>query len=157
MARNQKTDGIDMDAEGLPDLTPRQLKFVEGLRQGLTASDAYRAAYDTSNSTPNTVWCEASKLKTHPKVSQWISYLQRETITAQNYTHEQFLAELEELRQLSVASGNMGAAVNATVNKGKSAGHMVEKAEITINQEAELEVALETLARAGINTDAVKH
>jgi len=152
MAQQQKTDPIDQEAEGLPELTSKQLSFVEGIRQGKTATDAYKAAYDCENMSPKSIWAESGKMKVNPTIAPWLSYVQRETITAANYTHEQFLAELEELRELSVKSGNMGAAVNATVNKGKSAGHMTEKQEITINTDkTELEQALDLLNQAGID------
>ena len=152
MAQQQKTQALDDEALGLPKLTSKQMAFVEGIRQGKSASQAYRDAYDVSGMTNPTIWAEASKVKNTPTVSPWLSYVQRETITAANYTHEAFLAELEELRLLSVQSGNMGAAVNATVNKGKSAGHMTEKQEITISTDkTDLEQAMDMLRQAGMD------
>jgi len=50
-------------------LTEKQERFVQGLAEGLTNSEAYRAAYDTSNMQPNTVHSESSKLACNPKIA----------------------------------------------------------------------------------------
>lgn len=62
-----------MDAKDLPQLTPKQLKFVKGLLEGKTYSDAYRGAYNTQNWSDEAIWVEASRLKDHPNVSLWLA------------------------------------------------------------------------------------
>ena len=51
-------------------LTPKQEKFVQGVVSGMTASESYRNAYSTMNMKDSSVWTEASKLMSSPKVSQ---------------------------------------------------------------------------------------
>lgn len=152
MSQQQKTDPLE--DESLPELTPKQDRYVQARLAGKNKTDAVRLAVDVSKWSNNAVWVEGHRMENNAKVSLWMDVIRREQITAANYTHEVFLAELEELRQLSVASGNMGAAVNATVNKGKSAGHMIEKTEITNKTDkSELDQALEMLRGAGMHID----
>jgi murein L,D-transpeptidase YcbB/YkuD len=61
-----KRSGNKATASGL---TEKQERFVQGLASGLSNSESYRAAYDTSNMQPNTVHSEASKLASNPKVA----------------------------------------------------------------------------------------
>lgn len=49
-------------------LTEKQEKLAQGLAEGLSNSEAYRAAYDASKMTPATVHSEACKQAQHPKV-----------------------------------------------------------------------------------------
>ena len=51
-------------------LTPKQEKFVQGVVSGMTASESYRNAYSTKNMKDSSIWTEASKLMSNPKVSQ---------------------------------------------------------------------------------------
>ena len=50
--------------------TPKQHAFIVGCLKGLTASESYRRAYDCENSSPGTIWTEASKLMCNPAVAQ---------------------------------------------------------------------------------------
>lgn len=64
-------------------LTAKQEAFCKGLAAGLSNSDAYRAAYDTSNMKPGTVHNEACKLAAAPHVAARTSALVAE-ITRKN-------------------------------------------------------------------------
>lgn len=57
------------EARGKP-LTPKQEKFVLGVIEGKTQSDAYREAYKTDKMTDKTIHQEASKLMSNPNVSE---------------------------------------------------------------------------------------
>lgn len=50
-------------------LTEKQETFAQRLSEGLTNSEAYRAAYDTSQMAAPTIHSEASKLASSPKIS----------------------------------------------------------------------------------------
>jgi len=50
-------------------LTEKQEAFAQRLSEGLTNSEAYRAAYDTSGMAAPTIHSEASKLAASPKIS----------------------------------------------------------------------------------------
>lgn len=126
MARRKITEGETPDEE-LPDLTPQQMKFVEGIASGKTASDALRAAYDTSNYSQNAIWVDASRLKANPKVRLWLDALQAAGMSRISCSREEHLAELERLRNKAERTGNMGAAVQAEQLRGKVAGHYVDR------------------------------
>lgn len=50
-------------------LTSKRLRFAEGVISGLSASEAYRRAYDARNMSPSTVATEASRLLRDPKIA----------------------------------------------------------------------------------------
>jgi hypothetical protein len=127
MPRRQITDGVELDASELPELTAQQMKFVEGVLAGKTASDAYRAAYDTSSMLAKTVWAEASRLRAHPEVTAWLAAARKANLGTAVLTKEAHMQELERLREIALDSGNIGAAVQAEQLRGKVAGHHIEK------------------------------
>ena len=129
MARRKITEGELPDDDDLPELTPQQMKFVEGIASGKTASDAFRAAYDTSNYSANALWVDASRAKNHPKVRLWLDAIQAAGFTKVSCTRDEHLSELERLRNKAERTGNIGAAVQAEQLRGKVAGHYVEKVE----------------------------
>jgi hypothetical protein len=129
MARRKMTDAADFDASELPELTPQQMGFVEGLLAGKTATDAYRTAYDCSNSGKNSVWVDASRLKSNPKVALWLDAAKATGFGRVSCTFEDHMRELERLRGIAERSGNIGAAVQAEQLRGKVAGHYVDRIE----------------------------
>lgn len=50
-------------------ITEKMYRFAEGVADGLSAADAYRAAFNTQNMLPKTVRDEASRLLKNPGVS----------------------------------------------------------------------------------------
>lgn len=128
MPQNLKTKPLPaVDADALPELSLQQQKFVEGVVSGMSASDAYRAAYDCRDWLPSSVWCAASKLRSDAKVAQWVAAAQMAGTSNVTVTYERHIRELERLKQLSIASGNMGAAVQCEQTIGKAAGLHVER------------------------------
>lgn len=125
--RTRKSRALSLDADNLPDLTPQQQEFVRHLLAGKTGADAYRAAYDTSAMLPNTVIACASRLRSNPSVSAWLSAARQAHLGTAVLTKEAHIAELERLRELALETGNLGAAVQAEQLRGKVAGHHVEK------------------------------
>lgn len=115
------------EAAELPDLTAQQMKFVEGILAGKTASDAYRAAYDTSNMAPNSIWVKASELRSNVKVTVWLSAARQAGLGSATVTYEGHVRELERIREIALSSGNIGAAVQAEQIRGKAAGLHVEQ------------------------------
>lgn len=146
MARRQITDKPEMaNADGLPELTAQQMEFVRHLLEGKTATDAYRAAYNTANMVANTVWSEASKLRHNPEVAQWLAAARTANLGSAKVTLEGHVAELERLREIALSTGNVGAAVQAEQLRGKAAGHYVEQ--IRDVTEADPMATLEQLSR----------
>lgn len=127
MPQRQRTEPEKDTGKELPDLTAQQEKFVHGVLSGMTATDAYRAAYDTSNMLNRTVWAEASRLNSHPDISAWLAAARMAGLGTAKVTLENHLAQLERIREIAIKSGNVGAAVAAEQSRGKATGHYVEQ------------------------------
>jgi hypothetical protein len=56
-------------------LTAKQEAFAQGIADGLTQADAYRAAYDAESMTDNTIYARASELMRNSKVAERIQEL----------------------------------------------------------------------------------
>ena len=66
-------------------LTDQQENFARAIAlDGMNQSDAYRACYNTETERQETVWDSASKLASHPEVSQRIKELRGETASPQS-------------------------------------------------------------------------
>ena len=61
-------------------LTAKQEKFVQGIIEGKSQADAYRAAYNTKNMTDKTIWEESSRLMQDPKVSTRVTELRNQAM-----------------------------------------------------------------------------
>jgi phage terminase small subunit len=59
-------------------LTPKQEKFVQGIIEGKSQADAYRAAYSTKNMTDKTIREEASRLMRDPNISATVKELRNQ-------------------------------------------------------------------------------
>lgn len=129
MAQRKKTPPPDLGATAaeLPELTGQQQRFVEGLLAGKTGADAYRAAYDCSNMLSSTVIANASRLRNDSRIAAWLSAGRQAGLGAAVVTFEGHIRELERLREIAIASGNVGAAVQAEQIRGKAAGHHVDQ------------------------------
>jgi hypothetical protein len=127
-------DDLAASADDLPDLTDQQMTFVRGLLDGMTASDAYRAAYDTSNTQPHVVWKNASVLAADSKVKVWLSAARQAHLGTAVLTRDAHLRELDRLKEIALGSGNVGAAVQAEQIRGKVAGHHIDKVQDVTEQ-----------------------
>lgn len=127
MARRKITEPIKLDAEDLPAITPQQSEFVRHILSGKTSSDAYRAAYDCSAMAPNSIWSAASKLAADAKVALWLSAARQAGLGTHVVTLSAHQQQLERLREIAVKTGNVGAAVQAELARGKVAGHHIER------------------------------
>lgn len=127
MARRKITD-IDDLPEDIGDLNDEQEAFVKGILEGKTGADAYRAAYG-SNIKPNSIYAAASRLLADPRVQLRISIARKAHLGTAVITHHMHIRRLEELRQIAVETGNIGAAVQAEQLIGKASGHYIERIE----------------------------
>lgn len=59
-------------------LTAKQEKFVQGIIEGKSQADAYRAAYNTKNMTDKSIWVNASQLMNDTKVAQRLTELRNQ-------------------------------------------------------------------------------
>jgi phage terminase small subunit len=137
---------MDIDPNELPRITSKQEAFVEGLVQGKSASDAYRAAYDCSSMAEPTVWSEASRLRANPKVSAWLRHFQRMGMDEARITIGEHLAELARGREVAYALGQASAGIQAEHYRGKAAGLYEDRLSLAVGpSDAELIKAIEDL------------
>ena len=59
-------------------LTPKQEKFVQGIIEGKSQADAYRAAYNTKNMSDRAIYIEASLLMDNPNVALRVKELRNQ-------------------------------------------------------------------------------
>lgn len=128
--RRKPTEVKDLKGEELPALTAQQMHFVELILTGKSASDAYRASYDCSNSADRTIWARASELRNHSGVAVWLSAARKAGLDRAKITLEDHLSELARLREIALEKGNVGAAVLAETNRGKASNHYTENVRV---------------------------
>ena len=137
---------MEIDREELPTLTLKQQAFVHALMEGKTASDAYRAAYNSSVMADRTIWAEASQLRANPKVSAWLRHYQRIGMDEARISLQEHLAELARGRELALELGQAAAAVQAEHYRGKAAGLYEGRLHLAVVlSDAELIKAIEEL------------
>lgn len=127
MPRDKKTATAKVDADGLPELTERQMEFVRLILDGKGVSEAYRLAYNTENMAPNTIWGAASRLHADTGVAAWLSAARQACLGTHVVTLRDHQNQLERLREAAMATGNYGAAVQAELARGKVAGHHIDR------------------------------
>jgi phage terminase small subunit len=120
-------------------LTQRQETFCQEYIKTGNASEAYRAAYSSSNMKPETVWSKGCRLLKHDKVRARLEELRAPAVESARVTLEAHLNRLEELSRLAQEEGQVSAAVKAEELRGKACGIYVEKREVSqrINIEAD--------------------
>lgn len=112
-------------------MTEKQLAFAEGVASGMTLSDAYRAAYDTSQSTDKTVWENACRLVRHHKVKTRLEQIAREREEARRMlASSDAAAALETLRRMMERADSDATKVRAAELLAKAAGVFTDKVEI---------------------------
>lgn len=145
--QRKRTDP-DHASDDLPPLTAKQNKFVEGILSGKTASDAYRSAYDCSNSQLATIWARASELRANSNVAAWLSSARKAGLGRAVVTLEGHVAELERLREIALDTGNVGAAVQAEQLRGKASGHYTDNIRIVDGDPANMLKEIASLSPA---------
>ena len=127
MPRETKKPQQPKDASDLPQLTPKQLAFVQGILQGMTASDAYRHAYNAENMASNAIWTNAAKLKADTKVALWLQRAAAENLVECKVTLDNHTAELDRLSRLAETAGAYGASIKAQELRGRANGLYVDQ------------------------------
>lgn len=115
------------------ELTAKQEAFcVEYVKKGNGSySDAYRAAFDCSKMKPATVNNKAYILSCKGEIRARIKELQDATAEKAIVTLAGHLEDLKMLRDLAMEKGQLSAAINAEIFRGKACGLYVEKAEVS--------------------------
>lgn len=116
----------------MPKLTEKQEAACQAyIECGGNQSEAYRSAYDCSNSKPETVWVNSCKLFSDAKVMQRVIELQAAHAERHNVTVDTLTKELEEARELAKETAQPAAMTGATMGKAKIHGLAVDKKELS--------------------------
>lgn len=111
-------------------LTARQAGFAQSVVDGMNQSDAYRVHYSTSNTLPETVHENASRLMANPKVSARIEALRgaitTEIVKSRAWDQSRFIDEAEQNMTQARELGQMAPANGALALIGKVTGIVSE-------------------------------
>jgi phage terminase small subunit len=111
-------------------LTPKQEKFAQGRAAGLSQTEAYRAAFDCSNSSDKTVHEGASRLAANSKVAARLRILMGlaaiNATSAVRYELEDAMRECDEALAVAKEGKNAAAMARCVELKAKLNGLMVE-------------------------------
>lgn len=121
----------------LPKVTIKQEKFARqyvGPCEG-NASAAYRAVYAAENMSDEAVWVASSRLVSHAKVSLWIDHLKAEYSKKEAITVEEISTTLRRAVEGAAAAGQWSAVSQATLGLAKLGGLLVEKRQISVDDE----------------------
>lgn len=81
-------------------LTGKRLRFAEGVVSGLSASEAYRRAYDASGMKPASVATEASRLLRDPKIARMVREGIEQAMANAAWNREEAIGRLTEVNAL---------------------------------------------------------
>ncbi|MDC9728347.1 MAG: terminase small subunit [Methyloprofundus sp.] len=112
-------------------LTPKQEKFCINYIELDSASDAYRASYNTENCTNKSIWESASRLLASNKVASRIDELKAAHYERHAITVDSIAKELEEARQLAKDNQIPSAMIQASMGKAKLFGLITDKKELS--------------------------
>lgn len=119
-------------------LTQKQFAFCAAYVETQSPSEAYKRAYNAAKMKASTIYQRSNDLMNDPAIQAGIAELRRPVAEAAKITLESYLAELYELRQAALERGQISAAVQATVARGKAAGVAIDRAQIEANIKAEV-------------------
>lgn len=111
-------------------MTPKQEHFAQCIADGMTQADAYRTAYDTTKSKPESIWSKASELMADVKVTARVAELKAELAKKAIWTREMSVKALVQAYKVAQvqnnASGMSGAIKELNAMHGYNAPKQVE-------------------------------
>ena len=125
MPQNKRTEGI----QELEELTEPEYQFLMAGMSGKVRSHAYGEAFQHQDWSRESLEVSSSRLWNSSKFRLWRAALAQDQRNKGNLEMDEHQAVLESLRDEARNSGNLGAAVQAEVNRGKAAGLYVERHE----------------------------
>lgn len=99
---------------------------------------------------------EGSKMMRNPKVALRIQTLRAPSVRRVGQTIDDHVAKLQELRDIAIGNGQMGAAVTAEMASGKVRGFYVEKVQVEVGSFPSLAAARKALALDAINIEIAR-
>lgn len=119
--------GDDAIEDALPQLTPKQQKFVNNVLAGMHHKDAYKDAYGTTEAKESTISVEASRLLRNPRVQEWLGAAKRLSLVSGAMTFDRWLADMQAYIQCAVEEKALGTAIKGHEIVGKSLGFVDRK------------------------------
>jgi hypothetical protein len=129
-------------------VTAQEEIFCQNIVRGNNQTDAYRAAYDTSNYKPATIHKRALEVISKGHVRGRIAELRAPVIKKVQITLEEHINRLGELSSRAAAKDQYSAAINGEMLRGKVSGLYVDKVEtknINLNGSLASEIKLSRL------------
>ncbi|MBQ2219589.1 MAG: terminase small subunit [Elusimicrobia bacterium] len=122
----------DSGTKKIKKLTPKQQKFVDNIVSGKNPSEAYKEAYNTENSSKETIKVNAQKLLTDTNISLTIEQKKAKIEEELIYTAKDSFLNLNFAQEKAIEQGNIQAYLKAEELKGKLLGLYTEKRDIDI-------------------------
>ena len=140
-------DKSESKVRNISGLTPKQENFCNGVISGKTASEAYRESYNAKGMKDSSVWTEASKLMSNPKVSQRIHQgmkRKNEYAVTSSISLRQFIMERLQAEATDIAN-NESARIRALELLGKvsEVALFTERVESITNDKTSDEIRIE--------------
>lgn len=110
--------------------TAKQEAFCLAMQEGLTQTDAYKKAYDTSKWTEAAIHQEATKMLKVPTIILRLAELKERAMERHDTTVDSLTLEYEEARALAAKIEAPASMVSATTGKAKLHGLIVDKKEL---------------------------
>lgn len=122
-------------------LTPKQEKFVQGIVDGKTQTDAYKNAYNTAKMSDASIYQEASRLMNNPQITARIDELRQRIEDASIMSAKDRAKWLTDaINQLDVSMPDKLKALDIL---NKMTGEYVQKVQADVSQEIEVNITLE--------------
>jgi len=117
MPQNKKTEpGLPELASELPWLTKKQQAFVMAVLGGAEPLEALKQAYPTTRTwKPNSASPAAWRLMNNSKIVQWLDAYKLAGLQRGLCSREQHIGELRRIKEIALATGNLGAAKDCEV------------------------------------------
>ncbi len=129
-------------------LTIKQELFASSVADGQPSSDAYRLAYDADRMGPPSIWSEASRLASNPKVAARIEQLRAEKDQLRRMLvldHEE--AILAQLQHEALTAKTDSARIRALELLGRHAGMFAERVEVIPAERTAEQIEAELLSK----------
>jgi phage terminase small subunit len=120
-------------------LTAKQENFAKAVAlDGMNYSEAYRSYYKVNRMTDKSIWDAASKLASHPEVSQRIAELKSEVMTPKVMSAQKRAERLTELAE----SDDPNVSMKAIDLLNKMTGEYVQKVQAEVQTETTINIEL---------------
>ena len=121
-------------------LTPKQEKFVQGIIEGKSQADAYRAAYNTKNMTDRAIYVEASILMDNPNVTLRLKELSEKAMKPTIMTAQERMEWLTKL--INNTEEGTTDRLRALDIFNKMTGEYVQRVEADVKNEVTINIEL---------------